>query len=114
MWMVAFIPSRNSENSWRVKIIIFEKSENYSIVTKPYSVLLLGWDDKWGYMPSGNQPAVQEMWQPWVQFLVRKISWRRKWQPTPVLLPGKFHGQRSLTGDSPWGHKRAGHNLETK
>ena len=29
---------------------------------------------------------------------VGEISWRRKWQPTPVLLPGKFHGQRSLVG----------------
>ena len=29
---------------------------------------------------------------------VRKISWRRKWQPTPVLLPGKSHGQKSLPG----------------
>ena len=34
-----------------------------------------------------------------------KIPWRRKWQPTPQLLPGKFHGQRSLEGYSPWGHK---------
>ena len=31
--------------------------------------------------------------------------WRRKWQPTPVFLPGKFHGQRSLVGYSPWGCK---------
>ena len=38
---------------------------------------------------------------PWV----RKIPWRRKWQPTPVLLPGKFHGWRSLTGYSPWGRR---------
>ena len=30
--------------------------------------------------------------------------WRRQWQPTPVLLPGKSHGQRSLGGCSPWGH----------
>ena len=30
---------------------------------------------------------------------------RRKWQPTPVLLPGKFHGWRNLIGYSPWGHK---------
>ena len=30
-------------------------------------------------------------------------SWRRKWQSTPVLLPGKSHGQRSLVGYSPWG-----------
>ena len=29
---------------------------------------------------------------------VRKITWRRKWQPTPVFLPGEFHGQRSLEG----------------
>ena len=34
-----------------------------------------------------------------------KIPWRRKWQPTPVFLPGKSHGQRSLTGYSPWGRK---------
>ena len=29
--------------------------------------------------------------------------WRRKWQPTPVFLPGESHGQRSLVGCSPWG-----------
>ena len=29
--------------------------------------------------------------------------WRRQWQPTPVLLPGKSHGRRSLVGSSPWG-----------
>ena len=38
---------------------------------------------------------------PWI----RKIPWRRKWQPTPLLLPGKFHGRRSLVGYSPWGRK---------
>ena len=36
---------------------------------------------------------------------VGKIPWRRKWQPTPVFLPGKSHGQRSLTCYSPWGLK---------
>ena len=30
-------------------------------------------------------------------------SWRRRWHPTPVLLPGKSHGRRSLVGCSPWG-----------
>ena len=34
-----------------------------------------------------------------------KIPWRRKWQPTPVFLPGKSHGHKSLVGYSPWGHK---------
>ena len=32
------------------------------------------------------------------------ILWRRQWHPTPVLLPGKSHGWRSLVGCSPWGH----------
>ena len=34
-----------------------------------------------------------------------KISWSRVWQPTPVLLPEKFHGQKSLVGCGPWGLK---------
>ena len=34
-----------------------------------------------------------------------KIPWRRKWHPTPVLLPGKSHGRRSLVGCSPWGRE---------
>ena len=42
------------------------------------------------------------------------MYWRSKWQPTPVFLPGKSHGQRSLLSYSPWGHKRAGHELATK
>ena len=33
--------------------------------------------------------------------------WRRKWQPTPVLMPGKSHGPRSLIGYSSWGHKES-------
>ena len=38
---------------------------------------------------------------------VRKIAQRRKWQPTLVFLPGKFHGQRNLGGYSPWGLKES-------
>ena len=37
---------------------------------------------------------------------VGKIPWRRTWQPIPVFLPGKLHGQRSLAGYSPWGRKQ--------
>ena len=40
---------------------------------------------------------------PWVG----KIPWSRKWQPTPVLLPGESHGQRNLAGYSPWGCKES-------
>jgi len=45
---------------------------------------------------------------------IGKIPWRRKWQPTAVFLPGKYHGQRSLAGYSPQGLKRVGHDLTTK
>ena len=38
---------------------------------------------------------------------VRKNSWRREWLPTPVFLPGESHGQRSLVGCSPCGHKES-------
>ena len=51
-----------------------------------------------------NLSAMQETQ---VQSLVRKIPGRRKWQPTPVSLLGESHGQRSLVGYSPWGHKES-------
>ena len=43
----------------------------------------------------------------------RKIPWRREWQSTPEILPGKSHSQRSLAGYNPW-TERIGHNLGTK
>ena len=53
-----------------------------------------------------NQPANGRRhkrlgFNPWVG----KIPWRRARQPTPVFLPGEFHGQRSLADYSPWHHK---------
>ena len=50
------------------------------------------------------------MFDPWVS----KIPWRRKGQFTPVVLPGEFHGQRSLAGYSLSGRERVRHNLATK
>ena len=49
-----------------------------------------------------NLSGIQETW---VQSLGQEDPWRRKWQPTPVFLPGESHGQRSQAGCSPWGHK---------
>ena len=46
-------------------------------------------------------------WRPRFDPWVGKIPWRRKWQPTPVLLPGKSHGWRSMVGYSPWGLKES-------
>ena len=41
------------------------------------------------------------------------VIWRRKWQPTPVFLPGESQEQRSLVGCSPWGWQRVGHDSAT-
>ena len=49
------------------------------------------------------------VWETWVQVLGWEDPGRRKWQPTPVFLHGESHGQRSLAGYSPWGH-RVRHN----
>ena len=55
-----------------------------------------------------KEPACQcrrlgrRRFDPWVG----KILWRRKWQPTPVFLPGEFQGQRNVEGYSPWGSQR--------
>ena len=42
---------------------------------------------------------------------IRKMTWKMNWRPTPVFLPGKFHGQRSLVGYSPWSRKVKTHNF---
>ena len=46
-----------------------------------------------------NPPAMQETWVPGLG----RSSWRKEWLPTPVFLPGEFHGQRNLVGHSLWG-----------
>ena len=47
------------------------------------------------------------MLETWDRSLGREAPWRRKWPFTPVLLTGKFRGQRSLAGYSPWGQKES-------
>ena len=51
-----------------------------------------------------NLPAMQETG---VQLWGQQDPLERKWQPTPVFLPGKPHGQSSLAGCSPWGRKES-------
>ena len=56
-------------------------------------------------------PAIRETgFNPWV----RKILWRRKWQPTPVFLPEESHGWRSLAGYNPWGREKSDTSLTRK
>ena len=78
----------------------FSVALSLSLLLAPFPVLRL---PCW---LSGKEPVCQcrrhrfDLW-------VRKIPWRRKWQPTPVSLLGESHGQRSLAGYSPWGHKES-------
>ena len=59
------------------------------------------------------KPISSKLVHPFKTYKLRTRTWevlpsdRRKWQPTPVLLPGKSHGQRSLVGYSPWGRKES-------
>ena len=59
-------------------------------------------------------PAMQETGRSRFDPQVEKVPWRRKRQTTPVFLPGKSQGQRSLVGYSPRGHKRVGHDWAAK
>ena len=55
---------------------------------------------------SGHKESACQCRRPGLDPWVGKIPWRRKWQPTPVFLPGEFHGWRSLVGYSPRGPQR--------
>ena len=51
---------------------------------------------------SDDKSICLQCWRPGFNPWIGKIPWRRKWQPTPLLLPGKSHGWRNLVGYSPW------------
>ena len=75
-------------------------------VLTPHSSTL-AWETPWmeepGRLPSMESPRV---WQDWVTSLsvFTFVHWRRKWQPTPVFLPGESQGRGSLVGCRLWGH----------
>ena len=54
-------------------------------------------------LPANARRHRRPGFNPWV----RKIPWRRAWQPTPIFLPEESHGQRTLAGYSPKGHKES-------
>ena len=57
------------------------------------------------YTSVAKNPAAKQ--EKWFHLWVRKMPWRRKWQPTPVFLPRESHGQRSLAGCSLYGRKES-------
>ena len=76
-------------------------SENMVEYTYIFWVASQWWSWKDRPVNAGDKGERRHGFDPWV----RKIPWSRKWQPTPVFLPEKYHGQRSLVDYSPWGYK---------
>ena len=72
----------------------------------------ISWEYGLPWWLSGKEPTCQCRrcrFPPWVG----KTPWRRKWQPTPIFLPGEVRVWRSLEGCSPWGHQRVGRDWES-
>ena len=102
--------SRTSVHSSSGPLSIKSNPLNLFVTSTVYVSVISHWLPWW---LSGKESACQcrrHRFDTWV----RKISWRRKWQPTPVFSRGKSHGQRSLAGYHSWVCKRARHDLATK
>ena len=77
----------------------FSRQEYWSGVLLPSPQMVLVVKNS----PANVGDVRDKEFDPWV----RKFPWRRTWPPTSVFLPGESHGQRSLVGYSPGGHKEA-------
>ena len=99
-------------------------SRGFLSVTSHYLILLrvssekamathsstLAWRIPWMEEPGRLQSMGSlRVWDDWATYLslFTFTHWRRKWQPTPVFLPGESQGRRSLVGCSPWGHEES-------
>ena len=96
---------------WMWKLDIKENwvPKNVQSTTQLHSSHTLAWKIPWTEEPARLQSMgplrVRHEWATSL-LLFTFLHWRRKWQPTLVLLPGKFYGQRKLVGYSPWGCKK--------
>ena len=73
----------------------------------PLFNFLITMNRKWASLVAQTVKNLPVMWETWVDPWFGKFTWRRKWKPTPVFLPGEFHEQRRLVGYSPWGHEES-------
>ena len=112
-WTMVYVSSLVWNGKWfSVWVARFCKNQKMVILSYIWTSdkqLIFNPSISWTGLPrwhSGRKPACQcrryrfSLW-------VGKVPWRRKWQPTPVFLPGKLHGQRSLAGYSPWGREES-------
>ena len=87
-------------------------TERLSNLLKVTQALSGEWDSNPWQFGSKSIPCLQcrrPGFSPWVG----KLSWRRKWQPTPIFLPGKSHGRRNLVRLQSMGSQRVGHDWAT-
>ena len=85
--------------------VCYYKMDLLHLINKPI------WLPRWHNGKESICQCRRHRFNPWVG----KILWRREWKPTPVFLPGKSHGQRSLAGGlSSMELQRVGHNLSTE
>ena len=80
-------------------LLYLEVDRRQAVAERTHMVTLCQFCYCQGSTGQGNRSQIKS------EILPLAICRRRQWQPTPVLLPGKFHGQRSLVGCSPWGHE---------
>ena len=98
IWGFTYLVVKSFYNSWTFGSLL-----KLQLLLKLHQVYNMGGIIYWASLVAQmvkNLPATRETW-------VGKIPWRRALQPTPVFLPGEFHGQRSLAGYSPWSRKES-------
>ena len=78
----------------------YMQSQNYKLLEKNTRVDIHG-------LEFGMNSEIPKAWALTKKDKIRLHQRRRQWHPTPVLLPGKSHGRRSLVGCSPWGHEES-------
>ena len=105
------IQNRHRDTKWRKR----EGSMNWKIEINTYTCLI-AWINRRGFLGDSALRIHLQCrnkrcrFHPWAG----KIPWRRTWQPSLAFLPGESHGQRSLVGYSPWGHKESDRTEMTK
>ena len=105
-----FIMTYSMQKLWSINSIKYVNKSFFSWYIRELLAPTITHQEKWTHV---SLSCKESTWQrrrckgygfdPWM----RKIPWNRKWQPIPVFLPGKFHGQRNLVSYSPWGRKES-------
>ena len=98
IWKFAALPISPSFMFLCIPLWMFDSVSVTAVLISEYHFLFLCFDVVllvWASLVAQMVKNLPVMWETWVQTLGPKIPWRREWQPTPIFLPGEFHGQRS-------------------